>query len=210
LDTLSLSTMLGAAGWTLLPLWLCSIVGWTVILFLGWRFTWNGVGRRRLLRQLDEPLGRRDFDAVASLARADRSPLGPVLLVALEQPSPARAEAAAQRAAVRTLERFGAGLPWLSFLAQVAPLLGLLGTVIGMVELFGVLEAAGDQVSAGALSGGIWKALLTTAAGLLVAIPMLAAHLWFRRRLDRLRVGLELAVGRLLDETRDDAARRDR
>jgi len=199
---LELSTLIEAAGWTMLPLYLCSIAGWTVILYMTVRFTAHRVGRRALLHRLDEPLAHGDMDEVARLARADRSPLGRVLLVALQPGSVDRAEAEARRAALFELERYGTGLPWLSFLAQVAPLFGLLGTVIGMVELFGAMEATGAQVSAADLSGGIWKALLTTAAGLIVAIPMLAAHLWFRRRLDRLRVGLELTLGGTLDRMR--------
>ncbi len=65
----------------------------------------------------------------------------------------------------------GCRLPLLAYIAQVAPLFGLLGTVLGMVDLFSSMQVAGDAVSTTTLSAGIWKALLTTAAGLMIAIP---------------------------------------
>lgn len=72
----------------------------------------------------------------------------------------------------------------LEVMATLAPLLGLLGTVLGMIEAFQAMEAAGSQVNPSVLSGGIWKALLTTAVGLAVAIPVSLAHSWFERRVE--------------------------
>ncbi len=72
------------------------------------------------------------------------------------------------------IQRLEKNLALLSFIAQVAPLLGLLGTVLGMVDLFIGLQGSGlSNVDVSALSSGIWKALLTTAAGLMVAVPTL-------------------------------------
>lgn len=72
----------------------------------------------------------------------------------------------------------------LEVVAMLAPLLGLFGTVLGMIEAFRAMEAAGAQVNPAILSGGIWQALLTTAAGLAVAIPVSIAHSWFERKLE--------------------------
>jgi biopolymer transport protein ExbB len=72
----------------------------------------------------------------------------------------------------------------LEVIATLAPLLGLLGTVLGMIEAFQAMEAAGAQVNPAVLSGGIWKALLTTAVGLAVAIPVSLAHSWLERRVE--------------------------
>ncbi len=72
----------------------------------------------------------------------------------------------------------------LEVVASLAPLLGLFGTVLGMIDAFQALEAAGRQVNPALLSGGIWKALLTTAAGLAVAIPVSMANSWFERRVE--------------------------
>lgn len=89
------------------------------------------------------------------------------------------------RIARNHLERLHSWLRVLELIAILSPLLGLLGTVIGMIEAFRRLESAGNQVDAALLSGGIWQALLTTAVGLVVAIPALVAHQWLERRVER-------------------------
>ncbi len=73
----------------------------------------------------------------------------------------------------------------LEVVATVAPLIGLLGTVLGMVEAFKAMEVAGANVNPAVLSGGIWKALLTTAVGLIVAIPAFIIHSWFDRKSEK-------------------------
>ncbi|MGB3622719.1 MotA/TolQ/ExbB proton channel family protein [Ketobacter sp. MCCC 1A13808] len=85
------------------------------------------------------------------------------------------------RAAIDKLSGF---LRVLEVIATTAPLLGLFGTVLGMIEAFQALEAAGSQVNPSILSGGIWQALLTTAVGLAVAIPVSMVHSWFERRVE--------------------------
>lgn len=89
------------------------------------------------------------------------------------------------RAARQRLAPLTAGLRPLEVIAQLAPLLGLFGTVLGMIEAFRAMEAAGSQINPAILSGGIWQALLTTAAGLAVAIPVSLVHAWFERDLER-------------------------
>ncbi len=89
------------------------------------------------------------------------------------------------------------GMRVLELIAATAPLLGLLGTVLGMIEAFQQLEEAGSQVDPSLLSGGIWKALLTTAAGLVVAMPALAAWHVFDRRLESARVTANAMISRL-------------
>jgi len=73
----------------------------------------------------------------------------------------------------------------LEVIATLSPLLGLLGTVLGMITAFQQMEAAGSQVDPSVLSGGIWQALLTTAVGLVVAIPALTLHNWLERKIER-------------------------
>ena len=89
------------------------------------------------------------------------------------------------RIAKNHIERLRGWLRALELIANLSPLLGLLGTVLGMIEAFQKLESAGNQVDPALLSGGIWQALLTTAVGLIVAIPALVAHQWLDRRVDR-------------------------
>ncbi|MGE3164340.1 MAG: MotA/TolQ/ExbB proton channel family protein [Planctomycetota bacterium] len=131
-----------------------------------------------------------------------RSVPGPVArlwdegLAAARQPIPVvreRCESVARQELVR-LERF---LPTLSLIAQVAPLVGILGTVSGMIVAFQGVDgglALGHGLRGEQLAGGIWKALVTTAAGLLVAIPASIAHHYLLGRVDRFVHDLELAL----------------
>ncbi|MEM6668986.1 MAG: MotA/TolQ/ExbB proton channel family protein [Pseudomonadota bacterium] len=94
-------------------------------------------------------------------------------------------------------ERLREWLRPLEVIAVLAPLLGLLGTVMGMIDAFAALEAAGAQVDPSILSGGIWEALLTTAIGLAVAIPATAALNWFDRRVERFEMLMERSLGEI-------------
>lgn len=89
------------------------------------------------------------------------------------------------------LSRAGSGIRLLELISTVAPLLGLLGTVLGMIAAFQALQIAGTRADPSDLAGGIWEALLTTAAGMAVAIPAAMAVTWFESVLDKLRLDLE-------------------
>ncbi len=98
------------------------------------------------------------------------------------------------RLATARLEQLRAYLRGLEAIGALSPLLGLLGTVLGMIEAFRQLEGAGQEVDPAMLSGGIWEALLTTATGLALAIPAVAALTWLERAVERFRHQLEDAV----------------
>jgi biopolymer transport protein ExbB len=95
------------------------------------------------------------------------------------------------RVAKAELARARSGLRVLDLVATVAPLLGLLGTVLGMIAAFQTLQQAGAQADPSALAGGIWEALLTTAAGMSVAIPASMAFSWFEGVIDRVQADME-------------------
>lgn len=206
MERTTLWQMLATAGWTMIPLYICSLAALAVAIRTGIQFAMHKVGSRTVLGAMLTPLAQGDLGEVQRIGEADASPLGRVVASAASQaPNGADlAEAEASRVAMAELDRYEAWLPWLSFIAQVAPLFGLLGTVLGMVELFGSMEVAGSELSTATLSGGIWKALLTTAAGLIIAIPTLGAHLWFTRRVRALQHAMETAVGRVLDRVRGE------
>ena len=90
-----------------------------------------------------------------------------------------------ERLGLGILSRLRGWLKPLEVIASLAPLLGLFGTVLGMIEAFRQMEAAGNQVNPTVLSGGIWEALLTTAVGLAVAIPAVVALNWLERRVEQ-------------------------
>ena len=95
------------------------------------------------------------------------------------------------RQAKRALTEARTGLRALELIMTIAPLLGLLGTVIGMIDAFQALQDSGDRTDPSALAGGICEALLTTAAGMAVAIPAGIALSWFEALADRLQADLE-------------------
>ncbi|MEC8042257.1 MAG: MotA/TolQ/ExbB proton channel family protein, partial [Pseudomonadota bacterium] len=110
-------------------------------------------------------------------------------------------EAAAREETTRVaklqLAGAGTGLRALELIASIAPLLGLLGTVLGMIAAFQALQESGSRADPSLLAGGIWEALLTTAAGMAVAIPASAALTWFEAVVDGLRRDVEDAASRI-------------
>jgi len=108
--------------------------------------------------------------------------------VRLERPA---AEAATEQVARKALVEASAGLRFLELAAAIGPLLGLLGTVTGMIAAFQGLAAAGVRADTATLAGGIWEALLTTAAGMAVAIPAMIAQHWFDAVIEAMRHGME-------------------
>ncbi len=146
--------------------------------------------RRRVdpqrLAVVAEMLSRDDAAAASALVGAGAGPLDRVLaagLAAVGRPKEAR-EAAVEQALLVETSQLSRGLTMLAVLAGVAPLLGLLGTVTGMIDMFSVISAQGSG-NARSLSGGISEALICTQAGMLAAIPLLIAHAWLSRRAER-------------------------
>lgn len=163
--------------------------------------------RRARLGELDwiEPvladLAAHKLDAARDRLAASTHPAARAMSAAVSvmPRRPDRARAEANRVGSQELQRFETHLGLLSFIAQVAPLLGLLGTVIGMVGLFLDMEhAPAAAADMGRLSSGIWTALLTTAAGLVVAVPTLAGYSYLSARMDGLRLLLHDAIERTL------------
>ena len=96
------------------------------------------------------------------------------------------------------INSYSSNLNSLQVIATIAPLLGLLGTVFGMIEAFQQMEMAGKNVDPSILSGGIWEALLTTAAGLSVAIPIVVFESYFRNLIDTFKNNIENSVTKVL------------
>ena len=104
------------------------------------------------------------------------------------------------RLATVHLNRLRALLPALDAIGTLSPLLGLLGTVLGMIVAFQQMEMAGAHVDPSTLSSGIWQALLTTAVGLGIAIPAIAVHNWMERKVERVAMRMNDAVTQVLLE----------
>lgn len=99
-----------------------------------------------------------------------------------------------ERRAMNLLSELRSFLRPLEIIATLSPLLGLLGTVLGMITAFQQMEGAGNQVDPSVLSGGIWQALLTTAVGLAVAIPVVTLQSWLERKVERIAHNMNDAV----------------
>jgi len=118
-----------------------------------------------------------------------------------------RKEKAIRHAGEGLLFALSRRLEFLATVATAAPLMGLLGTVIGMISTFSNLSASGN-VDITLLASGIWQALLTTAAGLAVALPALLAHRWFLSQYDKTAYAMQHAANAFLDQQKtpgDDA-----
>lgn len=139
--------------------------------------------------------------AMAALAQG-RAPADRVLLATMQGlagglPLPA-VEAEVLRRGNEEIAALSSGLRLLDLVAMVAPLLGLLGTVLGMIKSFQDLAAAEGSANASVLAGGIWEALVTTAGGLIVAIPAAVAASLLAGRVEQVALSIEGASGRLL------------
>lgn len=138
-------------------------------------------------RSLSAALVRSAMDALQALDRQQLS----------LQERDIREERLREEVSARAADRLFALASWLKALelvSQVAPLLGLFGTVLGMIETFQSLQESGSSADPSTLAGGIWVALLTTACGLAVAIPVSVAVTWFETRLEKERATLEILL----------------
>ncbi len=129
---------------------------------------------------------------VEKLLEAGRTPIHRVIGAVWHTEGDERArEKSAGIAGDHVLRALNKRLQWLAILGALVPLMGLLGTVLGMIRVFSDVAEAGDVSNIGLLAGGIWEALLTTAAGMSVAIPILLVYHWLSDRVDR--VAFEMA-----------------
>jgi len=165
-----------------------SLVTLAVILAKAAQFLRLGVGRHEALLSALAAWDRgaaRQAQQAAGLARSPLRDLAILALAAAEHPPQDSAALRARLAseAAGRLAQLSAGLRLLDSVAQVAPLLGLFGTVLGMIDAFQSLQSAGAAVDPSALAGGIWVALLTTAVGLVVAMPTSLVLAWFDGRI---------------------------
>ena len=189
----NLWTVIQKGGWTMIPLGLCSIIALAIVAH---RIIWGPTRRRvfdaGLQNTITDLLNKSRFDELLGVCRSHSSPLARLTETALEKahrPRPELLDAleiTGKKEAIK-LTRF---LGTLGIIAAVSPLLGLLGTVSGMIETFSVInsEGVGD---ASALAGGISEALITTATGLTIAIPALVFYRYFSNRSKDLIVELE-------------------
>ena len=195
-----------SGGWLMAPILLGSVVAAAIVIERAWTLRRGRVAPGDLVQRAAARLGE---GASAQAATDGGSPLARVIAAGVENAGRGREpmKAAMQEAADRANHDLQRYLTTLGIIASVTPLLGLLGTVVGMIEVFSALMLAGTG-NAQALAGGIAEALITTAAGLSVAIPALMFHRYFLRRVDDLALELEQEAARFADSVHRDFGRR--
>lgn len=174
-------------GPVLVLLLLVSVFTLTVIILKAWQFRAARVNKGRQVRQAIASWDRGEPDRALTEIQASKHFLAPVVALGMQQHGGDGLTKRLESEAEQKLLPMERGFRILDMVAQLAPLLGLLGTVIGMIEAFQALQDAGSQVDPAALAGGIWVALLTTAAGLSVAMPTSVALSWFEAQMDEAR-----------------------
>lgn len=180
-----LNAFIELGGWVVAVLLALSVLAGAVILWKLAHLQMLGLGRGARVRAALAPLERGQDEACRDALGQLRDPLAQLALRALASSGP--------RAGLRDrlhsecdaeLARAASGLRFLDAVAQVAPLLGLFGTVLGMIEAFQALQGAGASVDPSLLAGGIWVALMTTAVGLAIAMPVSLILTAFEARID--------------------------
>lgn len=192
--------MVQAGGWLMVPILLCSVIAAAICVERIWTLQVTRVAPRNLLAQVWALVKKSEIDPQKLRDIRSESPLGQIFAAGISNARHGREimkesmEEAAD-AVMHELERY---LTPLGTIASISPLLGLLGTVVGMIKVFTVLmlEGAGN---ANVLAGGISQALITTAAGLGIAIPTLMFHRYFLRRVDDLVVTMEQEGSKLVE-----------
>jgi len=200
LDIWELLTRGGMVMW---PLLVCSVLSVAITIERLCYFTVKSTRYSRFQGHLEKLMRTKDIQGADSFVSFHRSPLARVAktyLSHMTHPSSIRQEAATREASLQ-LTHLERRLGWLSIIGTLAPMIGLLGTVIGLVEAFQQIELAGGQVQPSDLAAGIWKALLTTVFGLIVALPTLAIFHLFDSRVGSMALQMQWLVAHLNEWT---------
>ncbi len=189
-----------AGGWLMLPIILCSIVAIAIIIERYWTLKPSRIAPKHILAEVWTKIKNSELDTAQIRELKLSSPLGQVLAAGLVNSKSGRevmTESIEQAAnqVIHDMERY---LSTLGTVALITPLLGLLGTVLGMIKVFTEIMIQGTG-NANVLAGGISEALITTAAGLTVAIPALTFYRVFMRKVETLVIDLERESVKLVD-----------
>ena len=198
---MSLFSILAKGGWLMIPIVIFSFVAIGIFIERLLVLRKSRINLNAFLLKLRQQIVNKDMDSALSLCSNTDSPISRVLEIGIKKHTQSRSEIkdaieSAGRAEIYQLEKgFGA----LATLAGVAPLTGFLGTVTGMIRAFMRIQELGGNVNATVLAGGIWEALITTAAGLVVGILTLLAYNYLVSRVEHSVFEMELSSSNLLE-----------
>ncbi|MCG3176328.1 MAG: hypothetical protein MOGMAGMI_01277 [Candidatus Omnitrophica bacterium] len=194
------------------PILLCSVFAFAIVIERLVSLRREQIDTRAFMEQISRSLKRNKVMEALELCDRTNGPIAKILKAGILKHDRPRQEVreAIEDAAVHEVPRLERNLPVLATIAHVSPLLGLLGTVTGMVEAFQVIQAKASSVNPvnpGDLAGGIWEALLTTVFGLCVAIPTFVTYNYLVSRVDGFVLDMERSATDLLNilgEKRDE------
>nr|WP_321979729.1 MotA/TolQ/ExbB proton channel family protein [uncultured Cohaesibacter sp.] len=204
-------SMIDMGGPVVMLLAVLSVLSLSVILYKLWQFSFIGIGRHSRARKAIGLWRAGQREDALSLLDKGKSPVTIVVAHAMRgqvnhPDKQALIREDIERVALQSLSQTRVMLRFLETVGQISPLLGLFGTVIGMIEAFQRLQEAGATVDPSVLAGGIWVALLTTAVGLAVAIPASLFADWFASRVEREQSVMEELVTAVLTGQLTDKA----
>jgi biopolymer transport protein ExbB len=191
-------------GPVMYPIMLCSIIAFGIILERLYYLRKVRIDTVTFMHNIEGALKRNKIEESVKICEAAEGPIARIVkagLLKYDRPRQEIREAIedAGHQEVPKLERY---IKILATIAHISPLLGLLGTVVGMVKAFQVIQLktiALNPVSAGDLAGGVWQALLTTASGLIVAIPVIVAYHYLTARVQNFVLEMEHAATELIN-----------
>lgn len=194
-----------AGGWMMLPIIICSIVAMAIVVERLWTLRKERVAPAQLLGDVWQKIKKRKMNGQALKELKETSPLGEILAAGLANSKHGREimKDSIEQAASRVIHELERYLNTLGSIAAIAPLLGLLGTIFGMIQIFSAFMENG-MANPSMLAAGISKALITTAAGLLVAIPAVFLHRYLLRRVDELVIAMEQEAIKLVEIVQGD------
>jgi len=188
-------------GLLMWPILLCSVIVSAIILERLWCFYRIRTNVGNLTAQVKRLLLEGNLDEAQKLCKETRGPIAHILAVGIHiyRRAYPKKEKIISRAGSRELRKLEKNLRGLGIIAHISPLLGLLGTVTGMIKCFMKIQELGGKVDASVLAGGIWEALITTAAGLSIAIPAIIFYHYFEGRVDNFSHQMKDAAEELLE-----------
>ncbi|RKY27558.1 MAG: MotA/TolQ/ExbB proton channel family protein [Candidatus Omnitrophota bacterium] len=188
----------GPLMWLIL---LCSIISITIILERFYYFYQARTKIPNIFSRVKSLLKDGKADEALKLCEDTSGPIAHILAIGIHirNRSIEEREKILVRAGSRIIRRLEKNLRGLAIIGNIAPLLGLLGTVTGMIKAFMKIQELGGRVDASVLAGGIWEALITTAFGLFVAIPTLVAYHYFEGRVDNIASEMKDVASELLE-----------
>jgi len=185
--------ILSKGGILVVPIVFCSVLVFGIFFERIIRYAINRNRGKDIENKVAVLMANGDTQAALALSQQSNSPMGRVLTKAIGAKDLKNRvlESVIVNAVETEVRELSAYLQTLATIGNIAPLLGLLGTIIGMIKAFMVIQQMGGKVNAAVLAGGIWEAMLTTALGLVVALPTMVAHSYLLAKVEKYEARLQ-------------------